>query len=94
MIVQSSIFIYEQGTAPKDSNNFAEKRVRTSDPLDIQYLAPSPADKDLQIAVRAFFKMRFSYHRFMADILAWLLSASFQQGAFKMLIEFSKLIAP
>ena len=83
----------EQCTAPKDSNNFAEKRVRTSDPLDIQYLAPSLADKDLQIAVRAFFKMRFSYHRFMADILARLLSASFQQGAFKMLIGFSKLIA-
>ena len=72
-----SIFIDEQGTVPKDSNNFAEKRVRTSDPLDIQNLAPSPADKDLQIAVRAFFKMRFSYHRLFTSILAWLLSASF-----------------
>ena len=59
MIIAVRIFINEQGTAPKDSNNFAEKRVRTSDPLDIQYLEPSPADKDLQIAVRAFFQDAF-----------------------------------
>jgi hypothetical protein len=93
MKIAVRIFVNEQGTAPKDSNNFAEKRVRTSDPLDIQYLAPSPADKDLQIAVRAFFKMRFSYHRLFTSILAWLLSASFQQGAVYRIQSVQKRVA-